>query len=404
LVPVVAQGLLFTLLTGMAASVDTAALRERFRRGCGLFLGLLCQFLLLPFTGYLTVLAFDLPPVFGIALLAVSSSPGGAYSNWWCSLFNADLALSVAMTTCSTLVSVVLTPVNLALYMHITYGEVPALNWGRLVGSIAVAIVAILMGLGISTLFPQRRQHFNALGNVAGLALIVFSGIVSSSNEPIWDKDAVFYIAVSLPCIIGLFGSFTLSWLAPCLSGPEAVAVTMETCYQNTGLALTIALASFDESDRSKAAGVPLFYGCVQVVVLPGFLVLAWRAGLTYAPKTDSLHQVIIRDYQPRGGPQVAPEQSDPETELRMDPEDFAARDLETAIAPQSAAAGRYLKEVAAPMGFCSSGTKEGEVQKEEAGTDPGDATTFDVVLPLSPTTQASENEPATNMASTSGS
>ena len=33
--------------------------------------------------------------VYGITLLIVASSPGGSYSNLWCSLFNADLALSV---------------------------------------------------------------------------------------------------------------------------------------------------------------------------------------------------------------------------------------------------------------------------------------------------------------------
>eukprot|EP00446_Apocalathium_sp_SHHI-4_P008370 CAMPEP_0177168880 /NCGR_PEP_ID=MMETSP0367-20130122/9291_1 /TAXON_ID=447022 ORGANISM="Scrippsiella hangoei-like, Strain SHHI-4" /NCGR_SAMPLE_ID=MMETSP0367 /ASSEMBLY_ACC=CAM_ASM_000362 /LENGTH=383 /DNA_ID=CAMNT_0018615021 /DNA_START=41 /DNA_END=1188 /DNA_ORIENTATION=+ len=308
-VPFVAQMLLFTLLVGMAASVDTKALRERFRRCCGVFFGLAFQFFLLPFIGYLTVSILDLKPVYGISLLAVTASPGGAYSNWWCSIFNADLALSIAMTTCSTVASVVMTPVNLYMYMSIKYGKVPSLNFGRLVGSIAVAVAAIFTGLGISLYFPGKRQLANKLGNMAGIFLMVFSAIVSSGgDQPLWDKEPSFYLATILPCLLALTVSFALGWLAPCLSAPEAVAVTVETCYQNTGLALTIALASFDGPERSEAASVPLFYGIVQVAILPLFLFVAWKCGLTYAPADATFAKVICQSWQPLGGPQVAVE------------------------------------------------------------------------------------------------
>ena len=48
-------------------------------------------------------------------LQVVVSYPGGAYSNWWCSLFNADLMLSVASTALSTLLSAALLPLNLTI-------------------------------------------------------------------------------------------------------------------------------------------------------------------------------------------------------------------------------------------------------------------------------------------------
>ena len=85
--PLAAQALLFLLLGGMAASVDTKVLRERFRSPAGILVGLSLQFLALPAVGYASATMFDLDPVFGVSLLAVTSSPGGAYSNWWCSVF-----------------------------------------------------------------------------------------------------------------------------------------------------------------------------------------------------------------------------------------------------------------------------------------------------------------------------
>lgn len=304
LVPAVAQFLLFLLVAGMAGSVDTGILRERFRRPGGIILGLCCQFLILPLTGFLAAKACDLDAVYGFALICVTASPGGAYSNWWCSLFNADLALSIAMTTCSTIVAVVMTPANLLLYGRL-YGTVPSLSWPRLLMSIGVCVFSIGVGLCISTLFPERRRLFNIGGNVAGLVLIAFSVMVSSRDDPIWDKDAAFYVAVGFPCVLGLVLSFGVGYVMPYISGPEAVACAVETSYQNTGLALTIALATFEEGQRGKAAGVPLYYGVVEIVLLPLFLLFAWQMGLTYAPKSARIDRVIREDFQPRSSSQT---------------------------------------------------------------------------------------------------
>jgi hypothetical protein len=135
---------------------------------------------------------------------------------------------------------------------------------------------------------------------MAGIALIIFSAFVSSRDDPIWDKEPKFYVAVGAPCLFGLVTAFAFGRAFPCISSPEAVAVTVETSYQNTGLALTIALATFSEDERGAAAGVPLYYGCVQVVLLPLFLLCAWKMGLTYAPKNARLDRVILGDWQPR--------------------------------------------------------------------------------------------------------
>ena len=61
-------------------------------------------------------------------LLIVCSSPGGSYSNLLCSIFNFDLALSISMTTASSVLSVFFLPVNLLLYSNAAFGENNAKN------------------------------------------------------------------------------------------------------------------------------------------------------------------------------------------------------------------------------------------------------------------------------------
>lgn len=41
--------------------------------------------------------------------------------------------------------------------------------------------------------------------------------------------------------------------------------MSIETCYQNTGVALTVALSSFHGETQHRAAGVPVFYMACQV-------------------------------------------------------------------------------------------------------------------------------------------
>lgn len=74
--------LLFALVFGMSATVDTAAIQQQIRNKNAILLGLFCQFVLLPFLGYAVVNILDLDAPLGITLLVVTSSPGGSYSNW----------------------------------------------------------------------------------------------------------------------------------------------------------------------------------------------------------------------------------------------------------------------------------------------------------------------------------
>ena len=75
--------LLFALVFGMSATVKIENVKEQLQNRKAIMVGVVCQFLLLPLLGFLavkTVGGFD--HSVGVSLLVVTSSPGGAYSNW----------------------------------------------------------------------------------------------------------------------------------------------------------------------------------------------------------------------------------------------------------------------------------------------------------------------------------
>jgi len=212
-------------------------------------------------------------------------------------------------TTASTIMSTALLPLNLLIYLSLAYDSsvLDNMRLDLLYLSVGVVTAAVLCGLAGSLLLSRRepafvdvaRRRLNIAGNVAGLLLILLSVVFSSRGEPVWNKAPSFYVTVAAPAVAALALSTGLTSLPYLdLSRPERVAVAVECTYQNTGIATSLALSMFDASDASRAAGVPLYYGTVQLVLIATYLLICWRCDWTYAPPTDALWKVVGSSYQ----------------------------------------------------------------------------------------------------------
>lgn len=302
--------LLYCLVLGMSATVELKQMKKQLHNWRALLCGVSLQFCILPFLGFLVTKLLSLSATTGIMLLVVTSSPGGSYSNWWCSLFNAELALSVTMTALSTLLSTVLLPCNLLLYTRWTYSDsvVQSLDWSALAESLVVVLGGISSGLYLGHRAAQRgeRQKFhkkaNLLGNVAGVSLIALSlgAVQANDDQPdvsLTGREWTFYVAVILPALLGIIIATQLTTLAR-LPKPERVAVAIEGCYQNTGIATSVALNMFTGAELATAIGVPLLYGIVEALMLAVYGVFSWKRGWTKAPPDENVCRMILHNYQ----------------------------------------------------------------------------------------------------------
>ena len=317
--------------------MDIPDFRDRFRKPTGIVIGLVCQFVFLPVAGFLSIrLFYANDPVHGIPLLVTVCSPGGSYSNWWCSLFNSDLPLSMAMTSASSLFAVATLPINVLIYLKLSYPSeesAVSLDWGGLFTSLAVVVVGIIWGLFLGSKKPRWRGKLNAAGNASGVALVLLGFFFSSnSSAPIWARTSDFYFGIAMPCVFGLLLSLAFSKLCG-LPKPHCLSVTIETCYQNTAIPLAVILSSFSNDDTTLceslgrtprqewrdriangedasqmpppcdvigiAAGVPTFYQVAQIVSLGFICLVGWKSGWTYAPPSHGFYRVLTRNYQP---------------------------------------------------------------------------------------------------------
>lgn len=296
--------LLFALVFGMSATVDVGQMKEQVKNRKAILLGIFCQFILLPFFGFVIVKIMKLDVSIGLTLLVVTSSPGGSYSNWWCSLFNADLALSVTMTAISTILSVIALPLNLLLYAKLSYDADVIKDLDFVSVFVALCVVISSIGLGLYLSHACHSYRFNMLankvGNVAGFLLIIFSATVTNggdSDSKIWSRHWSFYVAIIAPCLLGLLiASILASFIN--LKKPERMTVAVECCYQNVGIATSMALTMFEGNDLNQAMGVPFFYGLCEAMLVGTYCIGCWKAGWSKAPTNAPIWNVMYVSYE----------------------------------------------------------------------------------------------------------
>jgi predicted Na+-dependent transporter len=104
-------------------------------------------------------------------LIELFLSPG--VCDRWCSLLNADLALSVTMTAVSTILSIFALPANLILYAKLSYEAdiTEQLDWVSVFIALAVVIAAIALGLYCS--YRSTSLQFNLIANKVRLQYVL---------------------------------------------------------------------------------------------------------------------------------------------------------------------------------------------------------------------------------------
>lgn len=204
-------------------------------------IGVVAQFVIMPLAAVALTWLLRLPPEIAAGVILVGCAPGGTSSNVVSYLSRGDVALSVTMTSVSTLLAPILTPL-LTLWLA---GEHMDVSAGPMALSIVkMVILPIGLGLLVRLLAPRLvAAVLPALPWVSVMAIAAIVAIVvAGSRDKLAQAGLIVLIAVILHNALG----YTLGYLTGKLTGqPEAGARTMavEVGMQNSGMAATLATA-----------------------------------------------------------------------------------------------------------------------------------------------------------------
>jgi BASS family bile acid:Na+ symporter len=245
--------LLGLVMFGMGVTLTLDQVVAVLRRPSLVGLGLGLQFGIMPLAAWLIGIAMDLPPELLAGLILVGTCPGGTASNLICYLARGDVALSITLTTASTLAAVVMTP---ALTWLLLGERVPVPALEMLLSIAQVVLAPVGLGLLVNHLLSRRAGPWQALQrllplvSVAAIVLII-AIIVALNASSLAQTGATVVMAVVLHNGIGLTAGY---WLARRLGQDETKARTfaIEVGMQNSGLAVALAVKFF-----SPAAALP---------------------------------------------------------------------------------------------------------------------------------------------------
>jgi BASS family bile acid:Na+ symporter len=237
--------------------------------GC-VALGFASQYTLMPLCGWLVATVLRVDPGLAVGVILVASCPGGMASNMISYLARANVALSVVLTLCSTMLAFFFTP----MWTGALAGKyVPVDKWEMCLSALKLTVGPVVVGVLIRWRLPRTANRIGICGpTVAVLAFtLVTGGIVAASAEAIASNFGTLAAAAFLLHVIGFAVGYALTKL---LRYPESVArtVSIEVGMQNGGMAAALAREHFPTMPLAAAASV--FSGVMQNIV--GGLVAAW--------------------------------------------------------------------------------------------------------------------------------
>ena len=235
--------LLGLVMFGMGLTLDPHDFKVVFTRPNDIIIGSLAQFIIMPLTAFLLSRVFGLSDELAIGVILVGCCPGGTASNVMAYLAKGDLALSVGMTTVSTVLAPFLTPLLTLLYA----GERVHVNaLGMFLSIIEVVILPIILGFVFKKLFPRQTQRLSAyLPAFSSVMIALIVGIIVSANAPkLLTGGLLIVLVVVLHNICGLSMGYLVG-RALRLSHKKCSAISIEVGMQNSGLASSLAAVHF---------------------------------------------------------------------------------------------------------------------------------------------------------------
>lgn len=218
-------------------------------------LGVACQFLIMPFTASFlgrtlllkTAASSNISVVASkslfLGLLLVGCSPGGTASNLVSLIARADVALSVILTACSTILASVATP----LLVKFLVGSTIAVSGKALVVATArVVLLPVLLGMVFQSKAPKLSQQISRFTPFGSVLLIAFicGGVVAENSALLLSSKSLVPKLLAAVFLLHSIG-FGLGYAVPRLGFQrnEMVSrtISIETGMQNSALAVVLA-------------------------------------------------------------------------------------------------------------------------------------------------------------------
>jgi len=257
--PYIVPGLAL-IMFGMGITLSWNSFSEVLKKPAVVFLGVILQFAVMPLAAFGISKLLGLSTAQTVGMVLVGSCPGGTASNVICYLAKANVALSITMTSVSTILAVFATP--FLTYFYVNHAvDVPIVN--MLISVFKIVIMPVLLGAVINTFFSKRirvlKEVFPSVSVI--IIVLIIATVVALNKNNIAGVSSILMLAVVLHNSTGLILGYSIPRM---LGYPKDICrtVSIEVGMQNSGLSVALATKHFTN---------------MVVATLPGAIFSVWH-------------------------------------------------------------------------------------------------------------------------------
>jgi bile acid:Na+ symporter, BASS family len=266
---------------GIALDLTVADFKRLAENPMASIAGVLSQFVLLPALTFLLVLVWKPEPAMALGMLLVAACPGGNVSNFICYFAKGNAALSVTLTSISTILAIFMTPFNFAFWSSMVPGldaehQIVISAWEMFIQILGIILIPLILGMAFNHFFAKATAKLRK--PISILSMIIFLGFIAmafAKNASVFVAyfDVVMLLvfthnAMALGMGYGVASLFRLD-------ARDRRTIALETGIQNSGLGLVLIFNFF--GGMGGMALIAAWWGIWHII--SGFaLALWWRS------------------------------------------------------------------------------------------------------------------------------
>ncbi len=261
--------LLGIVMFGMGLTLKAVDFKLILTNPLPVIIGVCAQYIIMPLSAFLIAYIMNLPSELAAGLVLLGSVPGGTASNVMVYLAKGNVPLSITMTSFSTLLAPIATPLILLL---LAGKWMPVDPMAMFTSIIQVIILPIILGIIVRKFAPRIvEKSMNVIPLISVVAImIIVSAVVAGNVASIASAGFIVFTAVALHNAFGLlFGYLTALVLG--LDESNRRAISIEVGMQNSGLGVALATAHF-----GPFAALPSVLGAVWHNISGPILATYW--------------------------------------------------------------------------------------------------------------------------------
>ena len=256
---------------GIGAVLTVNDFRNIAKRPVIVLIGSVAQFTIMPLGAFVLAKLFGLPDILAVGLIIAGCAPGAMSSNVMSYIAGADTAYSVSLTTVSTLLCPVLTPL---LTKALAGAEMPIAFWPMFFSIIWMVVLPLGAGFAVRYFFSAAVEKVKDIFPAISVTFIIFicTLVIASNRDRMLEASLAMIAVVVLLNVYGMAAGYGVGALFK-MPFSQKRTLSIEIGMQNAGLGTVLAIEHF-----GPEAAIPTAFFVFTCIITASIMTEIWKS------------------------------------------------------------------------------------------------------------------------------